>query len=157
MRRGVYAGWLLLLTLLVAPATAQAASDLSLHRAADGTWIVVGSGWHPAEQVLVTAGQARFVALTDGAGDFEVATGLSSYPGPVSVHHQLVSDMPMLALAPPAPHPLALALVQGLAEGAALLGAGLGLLLLGLGIRRLQRAWLAAGPAPNRPGPPHRR
>jgi len=137
MRWGVLAG-LFVFTLLLAPA--QAASELEMHRAGDGTWIVVGSGWHPGDKLVVTVGPARFLAFADGAGDFEVQTGLQSLQGEVAVHHQPAGDMPMLQLASPGPHPLAVALVQGMAEGVVLMGALVGVLLLALGMARWSRA-----------------
>jgi hypothetical protein len=137
MRRGVLAG-VFMFALLVAPA--HAASDLEMRRGADGTWVVVGSGWRPGDHLVVSVGPTTFAALADGAGDFEVKTGLQAYQGEVAVHHQAEAALSMLALPSMGPNPLAVALVQGLAQGVLLTAALLGLSLVALGLRRWRRA-----------------
>jgi len=132
--RGVLAG-LVMFAVLITPA--HAASDLRLRRAADGTWVVVGSGWRPGDHLTVSVGSATFAALADGAGDFEVETGLPAYQGEVAVHHAAERTLSMLSLT--GPNPLALALVQGFAQGAALTMGLLGASLVVFGIRRWRR------------------
>lgn len=137
MRRGVLAGLLWLGVALLGAVPAHAASDLELRHAPDGTWHVIGSGWRPRDQVVVSMGVARYPADVDGAGDFDVPTGLTTYQRPLAVHHVPAMN---LATRTTAPSSLAAVLVHGLAEGAAIMSLMLGLLLLGLGIRRWQQA-----------------
>jgi hypothetical protein len=115
------------------PSSALAASDLRLQRAADGTWLVEGHGWRPGDALVVSLGLERFTTYVDDAGDFEVATGVATYQGDLAVHHLGRLALPS---APVGLHPLAVALVQGLAEGAALVGALIGLTALGAGVHR---------------------
>jgi hypothetical protein len=117
---------------------AQAASDLQLLHGPDGTWHVIGTGWRPGDQLEVSVGVSRFATYVDGAGDFDVPTGLTTM-GQVAVHHATEGRMAMGSLATET-NPMAAVLVQGLAEGAAIMSLSVGLLLLGLGIRRWRQA-----------------
>ena len=121
---------------LASPA-ADAASDLRLQRANDGTLVVVGSGWRPGHRLVVSLGQELFTTYADGAGDFEIPTGLSTYHGDLTVHRVTRMALPR---APLAPHPVAVLLAQGFAEGAALTGALIGLAMLTIGVRHWTRA-----------------
>jgi hypothetical protein len=121
---------------IVPSSSALAASDLQLQRAADGTWLVEGHGWRPGNLLDVSLGPAHFTTYVDDAGDFEVATGVVTYQGEPAVHHLARLD---LRPGPLGLHPLALALVQGLAEGIALLGAVVGVGALGAGVHRWMR------------------
>ena len=133
------AGWFALWLAFTGGTPAHAASGLELRHAPDGTWHVIGTGWRPGDQVEVSLGVARFPAYVDDAGDFEVATGLTT-TADVAVHRPVAREPAMLSLNSE-PNPLTVALVQGLTEGAALtaLSSGL-LLLLVVGVRRWRQA-----------------
>jgi hypothetical protein len=144
VRRGVFIHVLVLLLASLAPSgTALAASDIRLEHAADGTLLVVGSGWHRDQPLVISLGQQRFNVRADGSGEFELATGLASYRGELAVHH---ADAPELAFAAlPAAEaaqvsPLAVDLARSVAEGLAFLGGGLGLGLVAAGVNRRRRA-----------------
>ena len=119
---------------------------VSLEPATDGTLLLVGKGWRPGQKLVVSAGRDLFPATADGAGDFEVATGLPAAVGPgtrLSVKRQDPSLMAMAQLIVPpltqAPNPLAVLFAQSLATGAELLAlSGVALGLLRVGIRRLR-------------------
>ena len=66
---------------------ALAAPDMSVQPAPDGTLLVVGNGWRPQHQLVVSLGHDRFRAFTDSTGSFEISTGLDSYLGAIAVHH----------------------------------------------------------------------
>jgi hypothetical protein len=126
----------LLAIFLMPSSSALAASDLRLQRAADGTWLVEGHGWRPGDALVVSLGLERFTTYVDDAGDFEIATGVATYQGDLAVHHlgRLEVTPPPLGL-----HPLAVAFVQGLAEGVALLSTAIGLGALGVCVHRWTR------------------
>jgi hypothetical protein len=132
---------LLVMALLAPSATALAASDIHLARAADGTLLVVGSGWRRGQELVVSLGRQRFNVRADATGDFELPTGLATYSGKLQVHHTHASD---LAFAPlPTPRTtvsLAQYLARSVTEGLALLGAGLCAGLVTVGIARRRRA-----------------
>jgi hypothetical protein len=117
--RGGWVAWLLVVWLvgLFVPSTALAASEVEIRHAADGTLVVVGSGWrHGALQVSL--GADRFTAYADATGDFEVETGLASYSGDLAVHHLTLVHVEPMALSP---SPLGALLAQTVAQGCALL------------------------------------
>lgn len=118
MRRGALLVVLFIGALLLPAQAVLAASTVELKHASDGTLVIVGEGWR-AGPLVVSLGQDRFTAYVDSAGDFEVRTGLTLAQGPIAVHHAQPSDMAMLALdvAPSPPSPLAIALIEGLADG----------------------------------------
>jgi len=126
-----------------APRVALAAPDVSLQAASDGTLSVIGNGWRPGQQLVVSVGSDTFAARTDSTGDFEVATGLASYQGQVAIHH---SDPALPSTQQPGPvderylpYAPAVLFAQSVAIGAALsaLAAG-GLALLALAARSLR-------------------
>jgi hypothetical protein len=116
---------LALLSVLSGPAVdALAAPQASFELADDGTLVLVGNGWRPAQELVINLGSGRFVAYTDSGGEFEVPTGLATYKGALSIHRKELSALSMAPLAIPQttdePHPLAILFAQGLARGAAL-------------------------------------
>jgi hypothetical protein len=117
----VFAFWFALLSALGAPAAgALAAPQASFEFAPDGTLVLVGNGWRPAQELVIRLGSGRFVAYTDSSGEFEVPTGLATYMGPLSIHRQELNP----AIASPVmdqPHPFAVLFAQSLAQGSALL------------------------------------
>jgi hypothetical protein len=134
--RGLIATCIVLLAMFVGPATgAFAAADVRLQRAVDGTLLVVGSGWRPGDKLEVSLGKEQFTTYVDHAGDFEVATGLATYQGDLSVHHPSATVLP----APGGPNPMAVLFVHGIAEGSAFLGALIGVGALALGAHRWMR------------------
>jgi hypothetical protein len=88
----------------------------------------------------VNLGRQQFAAYADAAGDFEVATGLQTYEGELTVHHV---EQPALAMAPlplAAAQPLGALLAQAVAQGLALLVFTVSIGCLAAGItRRLTR------------------
>jgi hypothetical protein len=136
--RRTAAGWILLGALVVGPSRpAFAASDLQLKHAADGTLVVVGSGWHRDQQLVISLGKSRFDVRADGSGDFELDTGLASYQGDLTVHHADTSGLALLPLTGRVPNPLAVLFAQSVAEGVLLVTflAGIGLVGAGIGRR----------------------
>jgi hypothetical protein len=121
VRRGVLAFWFGLLSVVGASATpALAAPQASFDFAPDGTLVVVGNGWRPAQVLVIRLGSGRFVAYTDSSGEFEVPTGLATYMGPLSIHRQELAS----SIASPASdqlHPFAVLFAQSLVQGSALL------------------------------------
>jgi hypothetical protein len=137
VRREILATCIVLLAMIFTPSnSALAASDLYLQRAADGTWLVEGRGWRPGDELDVSLGQEHFTTYVDDAGDFEVATGAAMYQGEPAVHHPARLELQPIPLGL---HPLAVALVQALAQGTALLGAVVGVGALGAGVHRWRR------------------
>jgi hypothetical protein len=106
------------------PARALAAPEVSLQAAADGTLSVIGTGWRPGQQLVVSLGADSFPARADSTGSFEVMTGLAFYAGQVAIHRP--DPRPAVAARSAAPgegyvpDPLAVVFTQGLAIGAAL-------------------------------------
>ena len=127
------------------PRVALAAPEVSLEAAADGTLSVIGNGWRPGQQLVVSLGTDTFAARTDSAGDFEVATGLASYQGQVTIHHPdarlLRTQQPGPAAERYVPYALAVLFAQSVAIGVAVsaLAAGsIGLLALAARSLRLR-------------------
>jgi hypothetical protein len=122
------------------PSSALAASDVQLKHAADGTLVVVGSGWHHGQLLVIDVGQQQFKVRTDTSGDFELATGLSASSGKLAVHHvAATSELAFAAIGAATPSPFAVLLAWSVAEGVALLAALTGLMLLVAGVRRRVR------------------
>ena len=113
----------------------MAASDVQLKHAADGTLVVVGSGWPRGQDLVVSLGQQRFTVRVDTTGDFEVATGLTSYEGDLAIQHADAAPPTV----DPVPHPLAVLFAQAVGQGFVLLtflgGAAMGV----AGVVRLRR------------------
>jgi hypothetical protein len=130
-------------TVLGGPASDVFASpEASLDTAADGTVIIVGSGWRPGDELVVGLGNDRFMAYTDSSGAFELQTGLATYEGLLSVHHADASSIAQIAPASPQaasqPNPLAVLFAQSLAQGAAIfVFSAIALTLLSLSVRTL--------------------
>ena len=127
---------LLLVSVCAAPNNALAASDIQLKHAADGTLIVVGSGWHRGQQLVINLGQSRFEVRADGSGDFELDTHLASYQGDLSIHHPDQAPLGLIPLTGAQPNALAVVFAQSLVEGALLSGVLAGVALIGGAIAR---------------------
>jgi hypothetical protein len=133
VHRWVFFVLLLVVALLGFTGTALAAARVSLDPAADGTLILVGSGWRPGQQLAVSVGRDVYPAMADSAGSFEVRTGLpvtSGPPAPIAVHREDTSALALAALAIASPreepHPFAVLFAQGLATGATWLAVSAG-------------------------------
>ena len=140
MRRSAVILTLFLSAWLGQSSSALAASDVQLEHAADGTLVVVGSGWHHGQRLVVDVGHQQFTVRPDASGDFELATGLPSSTGELAVHHPAAtSDLAISAIRSATPNPLAVLFAWSLAEGMTFLGglAGLGLVVAGV-LRRLR-------------------
>lgn len=129
-----------------APGVALAAPEVSLQAAADGTLSVIGNGWRPGQRLVVSVGPDNFPARADSAGDFEVATGLASYEGQVTIHRPdprpLSVQQPELLGERYVPNPLAVLFARSVAIGAAvstLVAGGLAIVALAARSRRLPR------------------
>lgn len=109
----------MVLLVLCVPTPALAAQEAALQSAPDGTLIVVGTGWHPLEDVVVTLGDERFMAYTDSTGTFELYTGLSTFEGALTVRRAEGSALPPVGSSKP--HPLAVLFAESVAQGTALL------------------------------------
>jgi hypothetical protein len=148
-KRGIFlTWWLLLAALLGTTSVALAEPRVSLDPAPDGSLILVGRGWRPAQRMMVSVGRDQFPVQADSVGDFEVPTGLAATGGPpeqLAVHQPYPQITPaMLAVMRPtnAPHPFAVLFAQTLLTGAASVGlgaAGLGFLALAAHILRIRR------------------
>jgi hypothetical protein len=137
----VLAGVLLLCALNGTFGVAEAAPEMWLTHAQDGTLVVVGDGWRAGQVLVISLGGARFPAFVDSAGGFEVATGVVSYQGALAVADPRAAALAQQASArseAPSPSPLAVAFAQNLAAGMELLASGL--VVLG-GALVLQRHW----------------
>jgi len=120
---------------------AFAAPVVSLSPKPDGTLVLVGSGWRPGQELVISLGTDQFPALADSTGSFEVPTGLLVSGGPplsMTVRRPDASSLAFAHLAPPpvldGPNPFALLFAQSLAMGATWFGlsaGGLGLAALG--------------------------
>jgi hypothetical protein len=107
--------------------------DVSMSGAADGTVLLVGSGWKPGQQLIVSVGREIFPTQADTAGSFEIHTtlpfdatsgaALSVRPFAGSLSFAALPPAPIAPAAPPAPHPLAVLFAQSIADGATWLGA----------------------------------
>jgi len=131
--------WLLIAAMLPSEST-LAASDVQLKHAPDGTLVVVGSGWHRGKQLVVSLGQQAFDVRADASGDFELATGMASYQGELSIHHAEANTLAFIPLAVDVPNPLAVLFAWSVVEGLALLGIVVGLWLVAAGVTRRWRA-----------------
>jgi hypothetical protein len=118
----------------------MAASDIQLKHAADGTLVVVGSGWHRGQELVISLGQSRFDVRADGSGDFELDTHLASYQGELSIHHPDQSALGFLPLSGAQPNALAVLFAQTVVEGAILVGLFAAAGLVGIGFLSLWRA-----------------
>jgi hypothetical protein len=130
---------LLLAAMLAAPSVSYAASDVQLKHAADGTLLVVGSGWHRGQELVISLGQSRFDVRADGSGDFELATHLASYQGALSVHHPTQTSFGFIPLSGEQPNALAVVFAQSVVEGALLVGLFASTGLVATGFLRLWR------------------
>jgi hypothetical protein len=139
VRRGLMCLGLLTLVCLAGPSNvALAAPDVALQHASDGTAVVLGSGWRPGQQLVVSLGGNHFTAYVDSGGSFEVMTSVIGYKGPVGIHRSLARAMPFGELtATGGLAPLTVLFAQSLARGAALLG---------LGAATLSAGWFASRP-----------
>jgi len=137
--RGEFVGWLLLAASWLCTANpAHAASDLQIEHAADGTLVVVGSGWHRDQEMVISLGQQRFNVRADNSGDFELATGMASYQGDLAVHHAADRELAFVPLAEP--HPFAVLFARSVAEGLVLLTFVVGVVMVAAGVARRVRA-----------------
>jgi hypothetical protein len=131
---------LLVAGVLASPSTTYAASDIQLKHAADGTLLVVGSGWHRGQQLVISLGQTRFDVRADGSGDFELATHLASYQGELSIHHPDQSGSAFMSLTAGRPSAFAILFAQSMVEGAVLVCLIAAAGLVGAGFRKLWHA-----------------
>jgi hypothetical protein len=131
---------LLLLSVCAAPSSALAASDIQLKHAADGTLVVVGSGWHRGQELVISLGQSRFDVRADGSGDFELDTHLASFQGELGIHHPDQAALGFIPLSGAQPNALAVLFAQTVVEGAILVGLLAAAGLLGIGFLSLWRA-----------------
>jgi len=123
--------WLLAST---SPGLVWAEPDVSMSGADDGTVLLVGSGWKPGQQLLVSVGREIFPTQADTAGGFEIHTtlpfdatsgaALSVRPFASSLNFAALPPAPLAPAAPPTPHPLAVLFAHAVADGATWLGAG---------------------------------
>ena len=132
------AGVLLLLVMSGPFDVAEAAPQVWLTHATDGTLIVVGDGWRAGQVLQVSLGRDHFPAYVDSAGGFEVPTGLAGSRGPLAVRAPrdfAFAELPT-ADAARTPNPLAIAFAQSLADGASLLFGVVALLSAALLVQR---------------------
>ena len=115
--------------------SALAASDVELKHATDGTLLVVGSGWHHGQLLVIELGRQQFNVRADASGDFELATGLAASNGDLTVHHPVA----LAAIDSAAPSPFAVLFAWSVAEGVALLSVVAGLTLILVAMRRHMR------------------
>jgi hypothetical protein len=122
---------------------ALAMAAVSLTPATDGTVTLVGSGWRPGQQLVISLGGDEFRAEADAAGNFELSTGLPARGGlPLSmtIRREEPNALAFARLGPPPPeleangkNPFALLFAESLATGAQFLAVGAG----GLGLATL--------------------
>ena len=129
----------MLVALLGTTSPARAEPQVSLDNAADGTMVLVGSGWRPGQRMVVSVGRDQFAAVADSVGDFEVATGLvaTGAPEQLAVHEPAQSAPLFVGQAPQADpsSTLAVLLAQSLMNGTvclALSAGSLGLVALAM-------------------------
>jgi len=127
------------MSLLASANAAAAAADVSLDPAPDGTLVLVGSGWRPGQQLVVSVGHDVYPAMADSTGGFEVRTGLAANAAPaaLTVRRQDTSALAQTRLSiaqrREGAHPYAVLFAQSLATGAALFAVsacGIGALVL---------------------------
>jgi len=116
---------------------ALAAAGVSLSPRPDGMLVLVGSGWRPGQQLVISLGTDTFPALADSSGSFEIPTGLLVSGGPplsITVHRPDASALAFAQLGstpvPDGPNPFAVLFAESLALGAQILAftaGGLGL------------------------------
>lgn len=118
-------GALIFAALLGQTGVAFAAAGVTLNPKPDGTVMLVGSGWRPGQELVVSLGTDAFPAVADSTGSFEIPTGLTVKSGPplsITVRRADPSSVPVAHLGPPpevdAPNPFALLFAEGLAMGA---------------------------------------
>jgi len=147
-KRGIFLGfWLVLVALLGTTGVALAEPQVSLDPAPDGSLILVGRGWRPAQRMMISVGRDQFPVQADSVGDFEVATGLAAGgpPEPLAVHRPYPQVTPaMLAVMrqTDTPHSFAVLFAQTLLTGTAFVGlgvAGLGFMALAARIVHTRR------------------
>jgi len=119
-----------------------AASGVSLDPKPDGTIVLVGSGWRPGQELVISLGTDTYPAQADSSGNFEVPTGLTVTGGPplsITVRRRETSALAFAHLGPPPdsdlPNPFAVLFAESLAFGAKILAfaaGGLGLALLSI-------------------------
>jgi hypothetical protein len=100
---------------------ASAAGSVSLQPAADGTLMLVGSGWRPGQELTISLEGDAFSALADPAGSFEVPTGLLVTGGPplsITIRRLEESSMVFAPPGPDVPNPFAMLFAESLAMGA---------------------------------------
>jgi hypothetical protein len=140
--------WAVLMALLGTTSVALAEPRVTLDPAPDGSLVLFGRGWRPAQRMMVSVGRDEFQVQADSVGDFEVPTGLAATGGPqepLAVHrpyHQVTPAMLALIHQTDTPHPFAVLFAQSLLTGLAFAGlgaAGLGLTLLAARIVRTRR------------------
>ena len=124
--------------MLCAANPAQAASDVQLKHASDGTLLVVGSGWPRGQTLVISLGVRRFDVHVDSSGDFEVATGLASFQGDLAVHRADFSSQNFVSLASE-PSPVAVLFARSVADGLVLLMFVVGVSMVGAGVIRRWR------------------
>jgi hypothetical protein len=144
----VLVGWAVLVALLGTTSVALAEPQISLDPSPDGSLVLVGRGWRPAQRMMVSVGRDEFQVQADSVGDFEVPTGLAASggpPEPLAVHRPYQQVTPaMLVLMRPAdaPHPFAVLFAQAFLTGTAFAGVGvvgLGFVLLGARVVQIRR------------------
>lgn len=140
MRRAAVLLALILSAWLSQTSRALAASDVELKHATDGTLVVVGSGWHHGQLLVIDVGRQKFNVRADASGDFELATGLAASGGELSVRHPATTpDLSVAAIESTVPNPFAVLFAWSVAFGIALLGATAGSVLLLTGVLRRMR------------------
>jgi hypothetical protein len=104
---------------------AFAAAGVTLDPKPDGTLMLVGSGWRPGQELVVSLGTDAFPAVADASGSFEIPTGLLVKNGPplsITVRRADPSSLAFANLGPPpavdVPNPFALLFAESLAMGA---------------------------------------
>lgn len=139
-------GALAAVSVLATAEVAFAASGVSLDPKPDGTLSLVGNGWRPGQELVVSLGTDEFPAVADSSGSFEIPTGLLVKGGPplsITVRRVDPRSLAFGHLGPPpeldGPNPFALLFAQSLASGAQLfaLTAG-GLTVLRVAVRALR-------------------
>ena len=104
---------------------AFAAAGVTLDPRPDGTVMLVGSGWRPGQELVVSLGTDAYPAVADSNGSFEIPTGLLVRNGPplsITVRRVEPSALAFARLGPPpevgSPNPFALLFAESLAMGA---------------------------------------
>jgi hypothetical protein len=125
LRWAVLVGVLAATTFLGTADLALAAAAVSLDPRPDGTLVLVGSGWRPGQELVISLGTDAFPALADATGSFEIPTGLLVTSGPplsITIRHPDASSLAFAHLGPPADpgssNPFAVLFAESLAMGA---------------------------------------